>query len=105
MRSPAPGHLIVYRALSSVAVGRVDMVRERSLSAFPWRQGDRRWDRRLSRVDRRDVLAVLSGSTDPAPIADQFNVLVNRRAAEKAAAQRLFDERVKRVVSSLDGVS
>jgi predicted 2-oxoglutarate/Fe(II)-dependent dioxygenase YbiX len=100
-RAPAPGDLVVYRTLSGVGVARAEIVRDRIVTAFPWRQAERRWDRRRFRIDRRDVVAALPRETDPAPIADQFNVLTNRRAAERMQANRVFDQRVGRVLAAI----
>lgn len=93
-RAPAPGDIVVYRTHSGAEVARVDLVRPTHVSAFPWRQADRRWERRRSRVFRRDLVKVLGPETDPATIADHLNVLANRWDAERRAAVRAFEERV-----------
>lgn len=101
----ANGDLVVFRTASEAGVARVDLVRDRHVTAFPWRQADRRWDRRRFRLDRGNLLAVLPEGTDPAPIADQFNVLRNQRDAERAAARTMFEQRVDRLAFSLASAS
>lgn len=103
-REPATGDLVVYRTLSGAEVARVDLVREGHVSAFPWRQADRRYDRRRFRVFRRDLVKVLGPDVDPAPIADELNALTNRRAAERMKANRVFDQRVDRLLASVRSV-
>ncbi len=98
---PAIGDLVVYRDAHGAAVARVDLVREHSVTVFPWRQGDRRWLRMRARIERRRVMAVLPAGTDPIPVADMLNVLGNRRQSERRAADRMFDARVAKLVSSI----
>lgn len=99
---PAVGDLVVYRTLSGAGVARVQLVRERHLTAFAWRQGDRRWERRNFRIDREFVVARLDADTDPATIADQLNVLTNRRASERMQANRAFERRVDRLAALIE---
>lgn len=100
-REPAIGDLVVYRTACDAGVARVDIVRDRHVTVFPWRQADRRWDRRRFRLDRASIRAILPAETDPAPIADEFNVLRNQREAERAAARALFNQRVDRFAFAL----
>jgi hypothetical protein len=98
---PVPADLVVFRTLSGAGVARVDLVREKHVTGFAWRQGDRRWERRNMRIGREHILAVLERDADPAPIADALNVLTNRRASERMQASRRFDARVDQLVAAL----
>jgi hypothetical protein len=98
---PAPTDLVVFRTLSGAGVARVDLVREKHVTGFAWRQADRRWERRNMRIARKHILAVLGRDADPVPVADALNVLTNRRASERMQANRLFDARVDRLIASL----
>ena len=104
MPSASPGDLILFADRTDCGVARVDLVRERHYSAFPWRNKFGLWDRRRFRIQRWKVLAVLPATADPEPIADQLNVYLNQCAGEKASAQARFMRRVQGLAKSLDVV-
>lgn len=103
MLDPRVGDLVVFRTMTDGGIARVDLVRDRHVTAFPWRQADRRWERRRSRIDRRSVVAVLPGDADPAPIADQLNVLRNLRAAERQKLDAAHRTRLQGLLAQLGG--
>lgn len=104
MRSAAPGDLILYADRTDYGVARVELVRDRHYTSFPWLHEHRRWDRRRFRVARPRVLAVLPASSDPAVIAEKLNLFANQRAAEKASAQSRFLRRVEGLANTLHKV-
>ena len=100
-RGLSPGDLIVFDQRSCLAgvyaehnVARVDVVRERHYTAFPWRMGDRAWDKRRSRIDAAKVIAVLPRDADVAAVAERLNVLRNQRDMERDAASLRYRRRV-----------
>lgn len=101
-RAAKPGDLVVY-ASSGAATGvyaeqliaRVDSVRERHLTGFPWRMGDRRWDKRQFRIDPRRVMAVLPADANVAAIAEGLNELRNEREMRKARIDTIYRNRIK----------
>jgi len=104
MRSASPGDLILFADRTDYGVGRVEIVRDRHYTSFPWLHEHGRWDRRWSRVSRSRVLAVLPATADPASIAEKLNQFANQRAGEKAAAQSRFLRRVQGLANTLHKV-
>lgn len=106
--SLAPGDLIVFEQRSAASgvyaehnVAQVELVRDRHYTAFPWRLGDRAWDKRRFRIDRAKVLAVLPAGADVAAVAEELNVLRNQRDMERASANRRYGRRVLERLSAV----
>jgi hypothetical protein len=97
-----PGQLIVFDAVDSYVIGRVDLVRQDTVTVFPWRDGDRRWERMRRRVKRNRLVSVLPEQTDPAPLADRFNALANQRDAERRMARTRFHRKIRKLLKEGD---
>ena len=104
MHSALPSELILYADRTDYGVARVELVRDRHYTSFPWSHALGRWDRRRFRIARHRVLAVLPASTDPAPIAAKLNVFANQRAAERVSAQFRFLRQVESLAGELRAV-
>ena len=94
----AASDIVVYRDRIDYGIARIDLVRERHFTCFPWRVGDRRWGNGRVRIERTRVLAVLEKGTEPAAIAEQLNIIKNQRDMQKGAAQRYYHFRVRELV-------
>jgi hypothetical protein len=108
--SLSPGDLIVFEQRSAIGgvyaehnVARVELVRDRHYTGFPWRMGDRAWDKRRFRIGRDKVIAVLPAQTDAAVVAERLNVLRNQRDMERESANRRYRKRIAENIASLDG--
>ena len=98
-----PGDLIVFEQRSAIGgvyaehnVARIDLIGLRHVTVFPWRMGDRKWDRRRFRVLGGQVIAALPQDADVAAVAEDLNRLRNERDLQRAAAQRRYVDRVHR---------
>lgn len=98
---PAVGDLIFYRDRTDFGVARVDLVRDRHFTCFPWNDLLLRFDLRRQRIDRHRVIARLREQSDPARIADRLNVLRNQRDARRAAANTAFLQSIKTLTKEL----
>lgn len=97
-----PGQLVVFDAVDSYAIGRVELVRADTVTVYPWRDGDRRWDGLRRKVKRNRLVSTLPPETDPAPLADQFNALANRRDAERRQARARFHRNIRKLLKEGD---
>lgn len=97
-----PGQLIVFDAVDSYGIGRIDLVREDTVTVFAWRDSDRRWDRVRRRVKRNRLVSILPEQTDPAPLADRFNALANQRDAERRQARARFHHNIRKLLKEGD---
>ena len=100
-RGLSPGDLIVFDQRSNFAgvyaehnVARIDIVRERDFTVYPWRLGDRRWDKQRRRIGSGKVLAKLPADADVAAVAERLNVLRNQRDMERESANLRYRRRV-----------
>ena len=94
----APGDIVVYRDRIDYGIARIDLLRERHVTCFPWRVGDRRWGKGRARIERSRVLAVLHEGADAAAIGEHLNIIKNQREMQKGAAQRYYHLRVRELV-------
>ncbi|MDZ4308408.1 hypothetical protein [Allopontixanthobacter sp.] len=98
---PRAGDLIFYRDRTDFGVARVDLVRERHFTCFPWHDLLLRFDKRRQRIDRHRVIARLSQASDPAAIAARLNVLRNQRDGQRAAAHAAYLQSIEKLTKEL----
>lgn len=103
----APGDLIVFASKGCATgvfadhlVARVEAVRDRDLTAFPWRGGDRRWEKRRFRIDLNKVVQRLPDDADVEAVFDRLNVLRNERDLRKARLERDYRAKIVTVARS-----
>jgi len=88
-----PGDIILFTERGVHNLAKVDLVRAKHLSSFPWSLAHRTFERRRRRVDRRRFLAVLPETANLDAISEQLTILKNKRDMELSKAERLYFER------------
>lgn len=88
MREPMIGDRIVYSTFKGFGIARVALVRERHLTCYPWKMGDRRWALGWQRIPRAQIVAVLDRATDHVALAETLNTLDHQHDAALANARK-----------------
>lgn len=94
-----PGDRVLYRDGDRFFVGRVDLVKERHVTAFPFDTARRRWSSKNRRVPLNFVVGKLPPRENADRIAARISVLANLREAERQRANRQFEEGVRQLAS------
>lgn len=89
-----PGSIILFAENGSHGLARVDLVRERHLTSFPWSLSHREWLRGRRKIERFKVVAVLPEGLELAGISEQLVILKNKRDMELAGVKRRYIKRV-----------
>ncbi len=98
-RTFLPGDRVLYRDGDRYAVARVDLVRDRHVTGFPFDTAHRRWSRVNRRIARDFILARLPSTEDPAAIAKRLAVLANQREAKRQEANTWLHQQVRQLIS------
>jgi len=93
-----PGDRVLYRDGDRFFVGRVDLVKERHVTAFPFDTARRSWSSRNRRVPLSFVVGKLPPRENADRIAARINVLANLREAERQRANRHFEDSIRELV-------
>lgn len=99
MNGLRPGDRVLYRDGDRFGVARVDLVRDRHLTAFPFDTTHRRWSRRNRRIGLSFVIGKLPPRENADRIALRIETLRHQREAQRQIAQRLFEESVKDLIA------
>lgn len=93
-----PADLILYRDGDRYGVARVDLVREKHLTCFPFDPTHRRWSKINRRIARHLVIQRLSRFSRPAAIAAQIEALRHERDAKRQQANTWLETRIRELV-------
>lgn len=93
-----PGDKILFRDRGSFGLARVDLVRDRHLTCFPFDHARRRWARRNMRIAHHLVVERIEGAIDPARLARDIEALRNQRDAKRAAADAWLADQVEQLL-------
>lgn len=99
MNGIRPGDRVLYRDGDRFGVARVDLVKERHLTAYPFDTTHRRWSRRNRRIAASLVIGKLLPPARADRIAAQIESLRNQREARRQIAQREFEDSVSMLVA------
>lgn len=94
-----PGDRVLYRDGDRYAVARVDLVKDRHVTGFPFDPSHRRWSRVNRRIARDFILARLPPGEDPAKLARRIEALRNQRDGYRRAANTWFDQQVRQLIA------
>jgi hypothetical protein len=90
-----PGDRVLYRDGDRYFVGRVDLVKERHVTAFPFDTAKGRWAKANRRVPVGFVLGKLRPRENADQIAARLNRLANEREALRQQANRWLEDSVR----------
>lgn len=93
-----PGDHILFRDGDRFGVARVDLVKDRHLTGFPFDPAHRRWSRRNRRIACDFVIARLPVTTDMADLAARIEALRNQREALRQKANRWLEDNVRQLI-------
>jgi hypothetical protein len=100
MNGLRPGDRVLYRDGDLFGVAKVDLVKDRHLTAFPFDTANRRWSRRNRRIAASFVIAKLPPREQADRIALRIERLRNEREAQRQIANRKFEESVRKLVTA-----
>lgn len=100
MSAYRPGDYVLYRDGDRFAVARIDLVKDRHLTGFPFDTANRRWARRNRRIAVGFVLGTLPSRLSAAAIARRIEALRNQREAQRQTAQTQFEQNVRQLLQS-----
>ena len=93
-----PGDRILFRDGDRFGVARVDLVKDRHVTAFPFDMAQRRWSRRNRRIASSFIVSVLPRDGRSEQIALRINRLTNEREALRQQANRWLENSVRELV-------
>lgn len=100
MNGFSPGDRVLFRDGDRFGVAKVDLVRERHLTAFPFDTLNRRWSRRNRRIAASFVIGKLPAQEHADRIALRIERLRHQHEAERQQAKRQFEERIRSLVNT-----
>ena len=95
-----PGDIILYSDRGAFALAKVDLVRPRHFTSFPWSLAYRRFEKRRKRIERIRFVALLPGHADLDAISQKLTVLKNLRDSQHSAAERQYRRRACEAVQA-----
>jgi hypothetical protein len=93
-----PGDRVLFRDGDRFGVARVDLVKERHVTGFPFDTGQRTWSSKNRRVPTFCIVGKLPPQEDPGRIADRINHLTNEREALRQRANRWLEDDVRDLI-------
>lgn len=93
-----PGQIVVYRDLDSYGIAKVDIVRERDVTVFPWAHANRAWAKRRQRIARDRVIGTIPRAREIEATAERLKVLANMRDAARRQAVDEFHRKAEQLV-------
>ena len=100
MNGLCPGDRIVYRDGECFGVARVDLVKDRHVTAFPFDPTNRRWSRRNRRIGHSFVIGKLPPREAADRIALRIERLRHQHEAQRQIAKRQFELSVCELIRS-----
>ena len=88
------GDLVLFKYLDQFMVLRVEFVRAKTLTGFPYVTNTGRWSKLRRRIDRRAVIEKLVPATDVPAFMYQVEALRHRRDAKLQNAKAWFQHEV-----------
>lgn len=95
MNGVHPGDRVLYRDGDRFGVARVDLVKDRHLTAFPFDTARRSWSTRNRRIATSFVIGKLPPRENADRIAERINRLTNEREALRQKANRWLEDKVR----------
>lgn len=99
MNGLRPGDRVLYRDGDRFGVAKVDLVKDRHVTGFPFDTARRSWSRRNRRIAASFVIGKLPPREDADRIAAKINRLTNEREAQRQIANRQFEEAVRGMIA------
>ena len=93
-----PGDRILFRDGDRFGVARVDLVKDRHVTGFPFDTARRTWSRRNRRVPTSFILGKLPAREHADRIAARINSLTNEREALRQQANRWLEDSVRQLI-------
>lgn len=100
MNGFSPGDRVLFRDGDRFGVAKVDLVRDRHLTAFPFDTLNRRWSRRNRRIAASFVIGKLPAQEHADRIALRIERLRHEHEAQRQLAKREFEERIRRLLNA-----
>jgi hypothetical protein len=94
-----PGDRILFRDGDQFGVAKVDLVKDRHVTAFPFDTANRRWARRNRRIPDSFILGKLPSQEHADRVALRIQRLRNERDAYRQTANRWFEDRVRELAA------
>lgn len=85
-----PGDIILHWQRGAYALAKVDLVRPRHFTCFPWSLAYRKFEKGRKRIERTRFVALLPTSADLAAISERLTVLKNLRDSQCINAERRY---------------
>lgn len=98
MNGIRPGDRVLFRDGDRFGVAKVDLVKDRHLTGFPFDTTHRHWARRNRRIAASFVIGKLPPRENADRIALRIEALRNQREAQRQIANRQFEESVRQLV-------
>ena len=98
MNGLRPGDRVLYRDGDRFGVAKVDLVKDRHVTGFPFDTARRSWSRRNRRIAASFVIGKLPPREDADRIAAKINRLTNEREAQRQIANRQFEQSVRELL-------
>lgn len=99
MNGLRPGDRVLYRDGDRFGVAKVDLVKDRHVTGFPFDPDHRRWSRRNRRIAVSFVIGKLPPRENADRIALRIEALRHQCEAHRQIAQRQFETAVRELVS------
>ncbi len=95
-----PGDRVIYRDIDRFGVAKVDLVKERHVTAFHFDTRNRRWARLNRRIGFSFILAKLPAGERADSVASRIDQLNNEREAQRQIANRIYEERIRQLINA-----
>lgn len=99
MSNIRPGDRVIYRDGDRFLVARVDLVKDRHLTGFPFDPVHRRWSAARRRIARDFVVDRLPASANTLSIAARIECLRNVREMQRQRANRELEQSVRQLIA------
>ncbi len=95
MNGFSPGDRVLFRDGDRFCVAKVDLVKDRHLTAFPFDTARRAWSRKNRRIAASFVIGKLPPRENADRIAERINRLTNEREALRQKANRWLEDKIR----------
>lgn len=93
-----PGDRVLFRDGDRFGVARVDLVKDRHVTGFPFDTARRTWSSKNRRVPTFCILGKLPPQEHADRVADRINRLTNQREALRQQANRWLEDSVRQLI-------
>jgi hypothetical protein len=93
-----PGDRVIFRAGHHFGVAKVDLVKDRHVTAFAFDTNRQGWQRMRQRIQHSAILGTLPPRENADRIAKRLNRLANEREALRQQANRWLEDNVRQLI-------